>query len=158
MHFVDRKKPVLGICYGHQFLVRVLAGADHVRKAEKGEIGFTNIDIDDNELFEGIVDPVFSVAHYEEVFDLNEDFKIIARNKNCSVHAFQYKDLPIWGTQFHPEYNIENTKYNIDEYKEKDPNFEKYYIYDLKDDDKVLQNGLIFKNFAAIGTFRLADF
>lgn len=158
MHFVNNKKPILGICYGHQFLVRVLAGADHVRKAEKGEIGFTNIDIDDNELFEGIVDPVFSVAHYEEVFDLNDDFKIIARNKNCSVHAFQYKDLPVWGTQFHPEYNVENTKYNIDEYKEKDPDFEKYYIYDLKDDDKILQNKLIFKNFAATGTFRLADF
>ncbi|WP_077369623.1 DUF1284 domain-containing protein [Anaerosalibacter sp. Marseille-P3206] len=146
-HFVNNKKPILGICYGHQFLVRVLAGVDHVRKAEKGEIGFASIDIDDNEIFNGIVDPVFSVAHYEEVFDLNEDFKIIARNKNCAVHAFQYKNLPIWGTQFHPEYGPEDTRANINEYREKDPDFEKYYIYDLEDEKKTIQNKLIFDNF-----------
>lgn len=146
-HFVDNKKPILGICYGHQFLVRVLAGVEHVRKADKGEIGFASVEIDDNELFKEIVDPVFSVAHYEGVFDLNEDFKIIARNKNCSIHAFQYKNLPIWGTQFHPEYGPEDTRDNINEYKEKDPDFEKYYIYDLKDEKKTLQNKLIFDNF-----------
>lgn len=150
MHFVHNKKPILGICYGHQFLARVLAGIEHVRKAENGEIGFARIDIDDNDLFKGIENPVFSVAHYDEVFDLKEDFNIIARNKNCSVHAFQYKDLPIWGTQFHPEYGIEHTEDNIEEHRKNDPNFEKNYIYDLKDKNEIIQNKLIFSNFLSI--------
>lgn len=147
MYFVNNKKPILGICYGHQFLVRILAGVEYIRKAEVGEIGFAKIDIDDNELFEGIKEPIFSVSHYEEVFNLREDFKVIARNHNCSVHAFQYKDLPIWGTQFHPEYGIEDMKNSIIECREKNPDFEKYYIYDLKDENKIHQNKLIFKNF-----------
>lgn len=146
-HFVNNKKPILGICYGHQFLVRVLAGVDHVRKAENGEVGFASIEIDDNELFNGIVDPVFSVAHFDEVFDLNEDFNIIARNKNAKIHGFQYKSLPIWGTQFHPEYGLEDTKDNIVEFRENNPDFEKHYIYDLEDENKTHQNKLIFKNF-----------
>lgn len=147
MYFVNNNKSILGICYGHQFLVRVLAGAEHIRKAKKAEIGFAKIDIDDNKIFEGISDPVFSVFHYEEVFDLNDDFKIIAKNKNCSIHAFQYKNLPIWGTQFHPEYGLEKTKENIANYKKNDPNFDKYYIYDLEDEKKIVQNKLIFENF-----------
>ncbi len=157
MHFVNNKKAILGICYGHQFLVKVLAGVNHIRKANIEEIGFVNVDIDNNELFEGIVDPVFCVAHHEEVFDLNEDFNIIARNRNCSVHGFQYKDLPVWGIQFHPEYSIKNVEDMINECREKDLNFEKYFVYDLKNDDKILQNKLIFKNFATIGSTPLVD-
>lgn len=147
MHFVNNKKPVLGICYGEQYLAKVLAGSKHIRKTKNPEIGFANIEIGENELFEGIINPVFSVYHYDEVFDLNEDFNVIAQNQNCGVHGFQYKNLPIWGTQFHPEYDLECTKENIQEAKEKEPNFKKYYIYDLEDNDRLIQNKLIFKNF-----------
>ncbi|QQY79948.1 GMP synthase-like glutamine amidotransferase [Keratinibaculum paraultunense] len=147
IHFINNKKPILGICYGHQFLVRVLAGVEHVRVAERGEIGFARIDIDDNELFEGIENPVFCVSHYEEVFDLNDDFNIIARNKNCSVHGFQYNNLPIWGTQFHPEYRVEDMMESIKKKQKEDPDFKKYYINELKDEREMLQNKLIFKNF-----------
>ena len=119
MHCVNNKKPILVICYGEQYLAKVLSGPEHIRKTRNPEIGFANVEIDANELFEGITNPVFSVYHYEEVFDLNEDFNIIARNQNCKIHGFQYKNLPIWGTQFHPEYNLECTKENIQEAKEK---------------------------------------
>lgn len=147
LYFVNNNKAILGICYGHQFLVKTLLGVEHIRKTANPEIGFTKIDIADNELFRGIDVPICCVAHYDEVFDLNEDFRIIAKNRNCSVHAFQYKDLPIWGTQFHPEYGVKDVEDMIDEFSKKDPNFNEHFINELDNEDKLLQNKLIFRNF-----------
>ena len=149
IHFINNKKPILGICYGHQYLIKLLAGKEHIRNTRRPEIGFANIEIEDNGLFKGIENPVFSVAHYEEVFDLDENFIIIAKNKYCDIHGFQYKNLPIWGTQFHPEYDLIHTTENIEEAKEEDPDFEKNYIYELEDENRLIQNRLIFKNFVS---------
>ena len=69
LHFVKNQKAILGICYGHQFLVKTLLGVEHIRKTANPEIGFAKIDIADNELFKGIDAPICCVAHYDEVFD-----------------------------------------------------------------------------------------
>jgi GMP synthase (glutamine-hydrolysing) len=101
--FVAAHKPVLGICYGHQFLARILAGPAHVRRAAKPEVGFLELPLSPNPLFRGLDQPLVMVTHNDEAFDLPDEFKVLASSPDCSVHAFQYRDLPVWGTQFHPE-------------------------------------------------------
>ena len=106
--FVAAGKPVLGICYGHQFLAKVLAGPAHVRKAAKEEFGFLRFQLAPTPLFEGLPETLAMVSHFDEVFDLPGEFRVLASSEDCAVHAFQYRDLPVWGVQFHPEYGAED--------------------------------------------------
>ena len=104
---IAAEKPVLGICYGHQFLAKVLAGPEHVRKAARPEFGFLELRLAPNPLFRGLPASLVMASHFDEACDLPADFKILAASPDCAVHAFQYRDLPVWGVQFHPEYGAE---------------------------------------------------
>jgi GMP synthase (glutamine-hydrolysing) len=105
--FVEAGKPVLGICYGHQFLAKVLAGPEHVRQAARPEFGFLELRLAPNPLFQGLPETLAMASHYDEACDLPAEFKVLAASPDCAVHAFQYRDLPVWGVQFHPEYGAE---------------------------------------------------
>jgi GMP synthase (glutamine-hydrolysing) len=144
---IDRKKPLLAICYGHQFLVRALLGKQFVRRTGTPEFGWLDIKLTENPLFNGISTSVFMVSHYDEVFDLPDDFKIIASTPRCAVHAFQYKDLPVWGLQFHPEYNVGEANEIFDLIKKRDPSFSTYFFNDLRNEMQMEQNERIFLNF-----------
>ncbi|UCH97778.1 MAG: gamma-glutamyl-gamma-aminobutyrate hydrolase family protein [Candidatus Aminicenantes bacterium] len=149
-NIIDMKKPLLGICYGHQFIVRALLGRRSVRKTETPEFGWMNITLSKNPLFEGIVapnPPVFMVSHYDEVCRLTDDFQILASTPRCGVHAFQYKDLPVWGVQFHPEYNVEEANEIFDIIKKRDSSFSIYFFNALRDEAQLEQNERIFLNF-----------
>ena len=100
-------RPVLGICYGHQFLAKVLAGPNHVRKAARPEFGFLDLPLTPNPLFRGLPESLAMTSHFDEACDLPAQFKVLAASPDCAVHAFQYRDLPVWGVQFHPEYGAE---------------------------------------------------
>jgi GMP synthase-like glutamine amidotransferase len=105
---VDAGKPVLGICYGHQFLVRVLLGRAHVRRASVPEFGWIRPRVGPagqrDPLLAGTDGQPVMVSHFDEVFDLTPDFCVLAHSPDCAVHAFRYRALPVWGVQFHPEY------------------------------------------------------
>ena len=130
MHFVDNKRSVLGICYGHQFLARVLAGYSSLRKSPTPEMGLVKIKMLSNPLFKDLVDPVSLVFHYDEVFNLPDHFQVIASTKKCAVHGFQYKDLPVWGVQFHPEYSLEQSRKILKNLSKTAPHFYEYLIND----------------------------
>lgn len=150
---VLREKPLLGICYGHQFLMRALAGVDKVRKSKTPEFGFIRIHLTDNPLFAGLSSPSMQmVSHYDEVTDLPGDFTIIASSPRCAVHAVQYKSLPVWSVQFHPEYNRSDADEIFLRVKAQDPEFPHHYFNELEDDNPetvnpLEQNRLIFQNF-----------
>lgn len=146
-NIIDMKKPLLAICYGHQFLVRALLGKQSVRRTKTPEFGWVDITLTGNPLFEGITTLVFMVSHYDEVYNLTDDFKIIASSPRCGVHAFQYKDLPVWGLQFHPEYNVEEADEIFDLIKKRDPSFSTYFFNDLRNEIQMEQNERIFLNF-----------
>ena len=149
-NIIDMKKPLLAICYGHQFLVRALLGKQSVRRTGTPEFGWVDITLIENPLFDGITASVFMVSHYDEVFHLTGDFKVIASTPRCAVHAFQYKDLPVWGLQFHPEYNVEEADEIFDLIKKRDPSFSTYFFNDLQSELQMEQNERIFLNFLAI--------
>ena len=58
-YFIKMKKPILGICHGHQMIARAIAGNDACRKIKTPEFGWKKMQIKENPLFKGISNPVF---------------------------------------------------------------------------------------------------
>lgn len=102
--FVVQGKPVLGICYGHQMVARALTNTGGCRRAAVPEFGWKRLrSVVANPLFAGLEEIVTMHSHYDEVFGLEDDFQVLAATEECAVQAFQYRQLPVWGVQFHPE-------------------------------------------------------
>ena len=146
-HFTQNKKSILGICYGHQMLAKALHGEGTCCRAEKPEFGWKKIEITENPLFNGIKDPVFLESRYDEVCNLGKDFNIIAKNESCEIQAFQYKDKPIWGIQFHPEFIYEDGSKALTNHLNENPADRIFYKNELDDPDILNQNLKIFRNF-----------
>ncbi|MBU7005106.1 type 1 glutamine amidotransferase [Phosphitispora fastidiosa] len=145
--FITDKKPVLGICYGHQFLARTIVGKECLKKRELPEIGWAKIYNCSNELFRSVNDAVSVVLHYDEVAYLTDDFRIIASSQSCPIHSYQYKDLPVWGIQFHPEYNLELSKEIFELFSKTEPKFDQSFINDLDKESDLENITKVIKNF-----------
>jgi len=95
--------PILGICYGHQLLAKMLNG---VVKHGIGEYGRVQVRIlEEDPLFNGwsSIEDVW-MSHGDYVAELSENLKILAiSEKTKYIAAFKIKDKPIYGVQFHPE-------------------------------------------------------
>jgi len=100
---LDLGVPVLGICYGMQWMMREL-GAD-VREAEKREFGRTSIEISRSEgLFEGIDGrTVVWMSHADRVDSLPEGFVPYASSEDCRFAAVGDPERGLFAVQFHPE-------------------------------------------------------
>ncbi|MFZ0805322.1 MAG: glutamine-hydrolyzing GMP synthase [Candidatus Sulfotelmatobacter sp.] len=94
--------PVLGICYGLQFMVHTLGG--RVRPAAKREYGHAEIDIiAESALFRGLArrQPVW-MSHGDEALELPPGFELTARTPNA-VAAIHNVEKRWFAVQFHPE-------------------------------------------------------
>src|SRR5579872_7145186 len=94
--------PVLGICYGLQFMVHKLGGK--VRPAEKREYGHAEIDIiAESPLFAGLArrQPVW-MSHGDEALELPPGFELTAKTAHA-VAAIQNRAKKWFAVQFHPE-------------------------------------------------------
>ncbi len=115
MRVVDyyiHKKPVLGICLGHQAIASYFEGK--VNKAHKPMHGKTAVVTHNGDpLFHGIPDS-FRVVRYHSLIceQLPEKLEIIAKTTQEEVMAIKHKDLPVYGLQFHPEAYL--TDYGLD--------------------------------------------
>jgi len=94
--------PLLGICYGHQFIVHTLGGK--VKRAKR-EYGRSELSIDDNtDLFKDIDNKTICwMSHGDAAEILPNNFEIIAHTDNSFAAAIRDKDRKIYGIQFHPE-------------------------------------------------------
>jgi len=146
-HFLNHNKSILGICYGHQILAKAILGSKACRKAEKPEFGWKKVKLELNPLFEGIENPVSYESHYDEVCNLTADFRVIALNNDCPIQAFQYKNRPVWGVQFHPEVDYKNGEYAFQQRLLEKPELKKYFKNELTNSQQIGQNFKIFKNF-----------
>ena len=94
--------PVLGICYGLQFMVYALGGK--VRPAAKREYGHATVErVAESQLFEGLP-KVLSVwmSHGDSAEELPPGFSFTAKTPNA-VAAVENAEQKMWAVQFHPE-------------------------------------------------------
>lgn len=95
--------PILGICYGHQLVAHYMGG--DVRKGDKMEYGITEVYVDVTDtLLKGHqkVERVWT-SHGDTVYEMPEEFEILAHTENCPVAAFRHRHKPLYGVQWHPE-------------------------------------------------------
>ena len=98
------KYPILGICYGAQFMSYALGGK--VEPAESREYGRANLESFDHEnpLFKGFDEhSQVWMSHGDTITALPEGFKVIASTDKVVNAAYQAEGEPLWGVQFHPE-------------------------------------------------------
>ncbi|PIP46420.1 MAG: glutamine-hydrolyzing GMP synthase [Deltaproteobacteria bacterium CG23_combo_of_CG06-09_8_20_14_all_51_20] len=101
----DLGVPLLGICYGMQFITQSLGGT--VSRALDREYGSAGILIQDNiDLFADLGEQRSMkvwMSHGDRVEKMPEGFEILATSKNSPVAAMADKKRKIYGLQFHPE-------------------------------------------------------
>ncbi len=100
---LDLGLPVLGICYGLQFMVYKLGGK--VRGADKREYGHAQVELlaADSVLFKGLQSPLAVwMSHGDEAVELPPGFELIGRTSNA-VAAIQNVAKKQYAVQFHPE-------------------------------------------------------
>ena len=95
--------PVLGICYGLQFMVYALGGK--VRPAAKREYGHAKVEIQesDSQLFQGLPKLLAVwMSHGDSAEGLPAGFRLTAKTPNA-VAAIENAERKMWAVQFHPE-------------------------------------------------------
>ena len=95
--------PVLGICYGLQFMTHKLGGK--VVPGDKREYGHAKVDLlhADSALFKGLEGQLSVwMSHGDKAEELPPGFELIASSKNA-VAAIQNPAKKYWAVQFHPE-------------------------------------------------------
>ena len=96
--------PVLGICYGAQWMTQALGGV--VSKAPHREFGRADLDVDEaGDLFSlmGAGQHPVWMSHGDQVDRLPRGFKTLARTATCPVAAMGQPSRRLYGVQFHPE-------------------------------------------------------
>ena len=95
--------PVLGICYGMQFMINTLGGT--VKRARKREYGFAELNVKEQQgLFKGVDQKTKSwMSHGDSIEKLPRGFRITASTKNTKIAATVHGKKNLYGLQFHPE-------------------------------------------------------
>ena len=101
------KKPVLGICYGAQYIAHNLGGK--VQRSEKREYGKAKLGtITKDPFLKGIKKgSQVWMSHGDTIMEIPDGFKVLAGTGSIPVAAFKaeegkYKE-PVYCLQFHPE-------------------------------------------------------
>ena len=101
--------PVLGICYGHQFMCQTLGGK--VSSANIREYGKTAIELDvKTPLFANLIEQnICWMSHTDFVAEPPGGFELLAVTGDCPVAAVGNAEKKFYGVQFHPE--VEHTPF-----------------------------------------------
>ena len=98
------KYPILGICYGAQFMAHT--GGGKVEPAGSREYGRANLQSfeKENPLFKGFSEhSQVWMSHGDTITALPEGFRCIASTDKVKFAAYQADNEQLWGVQFHPE-------------------------------------------------------
>jgi GMP synthase (glutamine-hydrolysing) len=95
--------PVLGICYGMQFMMSALGGT--VKRAGRREYGFAELRIKrQSGVFKGLPQKTQCwMSHGDSIQRLPDGFTILGSTENTAVAAAANRKKHLVGVQFHPE-------------------------------------------------------
>ena len=146
---IQTKKQILGVCFGHQTLLRILGGKEILGKSEQPEYGWTKITQTQNgKLLHGLPETFYSLSsHQEEATAPAPDTVVIASSDSCGIQGFEHKTHPIFGVQFHPEKSLEGALKTLEELKKTGK--QKWFSHP-KEGPKLFQEAVgqtIFRNF-----------
>ncbi|HZF45039.1 MAG: aminodeoxychorismate/anthranilate synthase component II [Sphingomonadales bacterium 63-6] len=98
----EAKKPLLGVCLGHQSIGQYFGG-----KVVRGGLmhGKTSpVRHDNSGVFEGLPSPFIATRYHSLIVtDIPDDLVVNATADDEFVMGFRHRELPIHGVQFHPE-------------------------------------------------------
>ncbi|HDO06122.1 MAG TPA: glutamine-hydrolyzing GMP synthase [Bacteroidetes bacterium] len=98
------KYPLLGVCYGAQYLAQQDGG--EVMPSKNREYGRANLSFRDtySPLMKNLSDgSQVWMSHGDTILKLPESYRIIASTGSVDVAGFQIEGEPTYGLQFHPE-------------------------------------------------------
>jgi len=103
LSLVRGKIPVLGVCYGAQYLAAVSGGEVYPSKSR--EYGRANlISIEENPLLKGISKgSQVWMSHGDTIMTAPGKFKIICSTNDVKIAGYQIEGETTFGIQFHPE-------------------------------------------------------
>lgn len=101
---IKGKLPLLGVCYGAQFLAHFFGG--EVGKSNTREYGRANLSFVDRscDLFAAIPDnSQVWMSHADTILKTPDDYQLVASTHDVKFAAFSIKNEQTYGIQFHPE-------------------------------------------------------
>jgi GMP synthase (glutamine-hydrolysing) len=101
---IKGKLPLLGVCYGAQFLAHFFGG--EVGKSNTREYGRANLSFVDrkSELLANIPDnSQVWMSHADTILKTPDNYQLIASTHDVKYAAFSIKNEQTYGIQFHPE-------------------------------------------------------
>lgn len=101
---IKGKMPLLGVCYGAQFLSQFYGG--EVQPSKTREYGRANLEYIDgsSELMQNVsAHSQVWMSHGDTIVNLPENYKIVASTKDVKVAAYKVEGETTFGMQFHPE-------------------------------------------------------
>jgi GMP synthase (glutamine-hydrolysing) len=134
---IESARPVIGICWGHQFLVKITGGAV-VRDPGRAEVGTFAVSLTPD----GARDPLFAempnpfwaqLGHNDSVSDLGPGWRELALSERCRNQAVRLGDKPVYGTQFHCELDTERLRQRLLVYLDD-------YVENQAEHDRVLRS------------------
>ena len=101
----EKKKPTLGLCYGHQMLASMFGGKIDYLFADRHKLqGFRKINFEKNSLWKNQkLEGCVYVSHREAVVECPNSMQVIASSPEVKIDGLAHKSLPIWSLQSHPE-------------------------------------------------------
>jgi GMP synthase (glutamine-hydrolysing) len=95
--------PILGLCYGHQIIAYFSNGKVKQGKTKEYGIAYVTIAKPIGVLKDLNQKEKVWMSHGDTVYELPENYEILAYTDNCSIAAYHHKTKQIYGLQWHPE-------------------------------------------------------
>lgn len=101
---IKGKIPVLGICYGAQYMAHFFGGEvapSDSREYGRAKLGFIDHDC---ELFKNMsLHTQVWMSHGDTIIKLPKNYKVVASTEDVNFAAYKIDDEPTYAIQFHPE-------------------------------------------------------